>query len=184
MSDNQIVVSFRDDNGGLFVLSGKDAAEFEANAKFVLGQDGANALFDRFQEVFKQHVTPTPQQAAQTVQQGLGGQQVGGYQQWPQGQPQQAPQQPPVDPWAGIPQQQAPPQQATGGQVTDRYGNRYQIGLPNAPLCQHGPMVYKNGRSQAGKDYEGWFCASDNPNWNGPRVDRNQKCQAQFKGGR
>jgi hypothetical protein len=29
---------------------------------------------------------------------------------------------------------------------------------PDAPSCSHGPMKWKEGTSQQGKQYKGWFC--------------------------
>jgi len=60
--------------------------------------------------------------------------------------------------------------QGNGGFNGNQQGsNQGGGGTPggNAPSCAHGPMQWKEGRSQAGKDYAGHFCTSR---------DRNSQC--------
>lgn len=53
----------------------------------------------------------------------------------------------------------APAQGAPAGATieSDRWGNSYEIGRPDAPMTQYGPAVLKHGKSQAGKPYKRWI---------------------------
>lgn len=63
----------------------------------------------------------------------------------------------------------APAPQANAGgleaveTVEDRFGNRWTYGLPNAPVGINGAFVLKEGKSQKGKPYKGWFDRSKGP---------------------
>lgn len=199
MSDNKIQVSFKDAEGVIFVIGADSGREFEQAAGFVLGEQGAKQLFARFQEVVHRSIevgreadlkrdqintlqdqVPSPQQAQQNVQQGLGAQPAGGYQTWGGQQQQQAPQN---DPWSAPPQQQ---QQQQRGPVseTDKWGSRWTYGLDNAPQCRHGQMVKKEGKNKAEKDYAGWFCAAVAPAWRGQKPAQGQECAVQWTSSR
>ncbi len=40
-----------------------------------------------------------------------------------------------------------------------------------APTCQHGPRVFREGTSRAGKPYKAWFCSSQ---------DRDAQCKPEW----
>ena len=52
----------------------------------------------------------------------------------------------------------APPAPAAPGPSTetDRWGNSFELGHPEAPLTPHGPAVLKRGKSQSGNLYAQW----------------------------
>lgn len=62
--------------------------------------------------------------------------------------------------------------------VTDRWGNQWTYGRPDAPVCAHGTMVLKKGTSKAGKSYVGWFDPAGGPEWTAGKVDN--QCDAKF----
>jgi len=95
-----------------------------------------------------------------------------------------------VDPWSGDPvpddtprrsaARSAPSRGTSGGgsgsaqgtrQDTDRFGNRWTFGLPDAPSCEHGPTARVNGTSQQGRKYTAFKCALG-----GPGGDWRNKC--------
>jgi hypothetical protein len=48
---------------------------------------------------------------------------------------------------------------------TDRFGNLWTMGLPDAPSCEHGEAAaLVKGKSQKGKQYTAWKCARGAPN--------------------
>jgi hypothetical protein len=53
----------------------------------------------------------------------------------------------------GQPQRQTPAQPAQGWTGTPQPGD--------APACQHGPRVYREGVSKAGKPFKVWSCTAD-----------------------
>lgn len=46
---------------------------------------------------------------------------------------------------------------------TDKWGNRFQRGVPGTGACTHGPRVVKHGTSKAGKKYKAYACVNDSP---------------------
>jgi len=59
--------------------------------------------------------------------------------------------------------QQAPTQRVTHPQATSS--------VPDAPMCNHGAMKWKEGTSQKGNAYKGWFC---------PAPFGQEKCSPKF----
>ena len=47
--------------------------------------------------------------------------------------------------------------------LTDKWGNTWTYGLPNAPQSINGLMVLKEGRAKSGKPYKGWFDRTKGP---------------------
>lgn len=71
---------------------------------------------------------------------------------------------------AAVPQQTAPqpvvsdaPSTGAIEEQTDRFGNRFQRGVPGTGFCAHGPRVVKHGISKAGKKYKAHACVNDSP---------------------
>ena len=60
----------------------------------------------------------------------------------------------------------APPSQQPKGTPVAQPGN-----AGAAPSCQHGPRVFREGVSKAGKPYKAWFCSSQ---------DRNDQCKPEW----
>ena len=61
----------------------------------------------------------------------------------------------------------APPSQQPKGTPVAQPGN----GAGAAPSCQHGPRVFREGVSKAGKPYKAWFCSNQ---------DRNDQCKPEW----
>lgn len=60
----------------------------------------------------------------------------------------------------------APPSQQPKGTPVAQPGN-----AGAAPSCQHGPRIFREGVSKAGKPYKAWFCSSQ---------DRNDQCKPEW----
>jgi hypothetical protein len=60
-----------------------------------------------------------------------------------------------------FPQQQQQQGNVAGGSETDRWGNTYTYGHPQAPSTAHGPAVLKSGTSREGKAYQQWLDPRD-----------------------
>ena len=96
--------------------------------------------------------------------------------------------------WGAPQQQQAPPQwsqpaqyQSDGGPETDKWGNTWEYGRPDAPATPRGPAVLKSGTSREGKGYKRWEDPAKGPRWYAqrqPKVDDSQLWPGEFFKGR
>ena len=59
---------------------------------------------------------------------------------------------------------------------SDRFGNQYTRGNPDAGTCPHGPRIVKNGTSKAGRAYKAHVCVNDTPFREG-KYDKNAICE-------
>ena len=58
-------------------------------------------------------------------------------------------------------------------QKEDKFGGKYTRGNPDAGDCSHGPRIYKDWRSKAGKQMQAYVCTNDSPfgNWKDTKCD-------------
>jgi hypothetical protein len=58
-------------------------------------------------------------------------------------------------------------------QKEDKFGGKYTRGNPDAGDCSHGPRIYKDWRSKAGKQMQAFVCTNDSPfgNWKDTKCD-------------
>lgn len=78
-------------------------------------------------------------------------------------------------------QQQAPPSFAQpaqfggdGGSETDKWGNAWEYGRPDAPATPRGPAVLKTGMSRDNKQYKRWEDPAKGPRWYASRQPKPQ----------
>lgn len=128
-------------NGDLFTVRGDDAATFRANLDAVILTDLADKVLTAQSAAHEASGVAAP--AVAQVQQSVAA-------------PAQA---------APAPTYQAPAPQGGVETVTDRFGNTWIYGLPDAPQLPdgRGQFVLKQGRSKAGKAYKGWFDPAKGP---------------------
>lgn len=67
---------------------------------------------------------------------------------------------------------------STGGieVQSDRFGNQYTRGNPDAGSCPHGARIVKNGTNKSGRTYKAYVCVNDSPFREG-KYDKNAICE-------
>lgn len=143
MAEYGIQISAKDHLGRITVISGKDAAEFKGTLQEIVGSDDAEHIINAMALAL------------------VGSESVAAL----------APLQP-KSPASEVQSRSAAPASADGPQVaTDKYGNTWTYGLPNAPETQsRGAFVLKSWVDKSGKPRKKWFDPAAGPLWNGGPV--------------
>lgn len=174
-SESNFSVTVKTPKGSLFTIRGDEASEFVARIESAV-EASVEFHVDMLEKAISGQVSnPQPvvaQDPVAIVQQSLGGTVIN--------------ETPKAEPWeveqAGFAPVPPPAQQAPAGvdTVQDRWGNRWTYGRADAPTCPNGPMVLKQGTSQAGKSYAGWFDPAGGPRWQGGKIPTDQQTAPQW----
>ena len=145
MAEYGIQISAKDHLGRITVISGKDASEFKGTLQEIVGSEDAEHIINAMALAL------------------VGSESVAAL----------APLLP-KSPASEVQSRSAAPASSDGPQVaTDKYGNTWTYGLPNAPESNsRGAFVLKSWVDKTGKPRKKWFDPAAGPLWNGGPVNK------------